>query len=84
MLFWYGMMIDIGPKFYAVPSTVTRPPLPIIPSCDGLRIFMLKFYVNVFRTSLFPNPLMDLVYVRYMYEAIDWSNILHSTIPTLT
>ena len=60
------------------------PPLPIIPWSDGLRIFMLKFYVNVFRTSLFPNPLMDLVYVRYMYEAIDWSNILHSTIPTLT
>ena len=24
----------------------------------GLRIFKLKFYVKVFRTSLFPNPLM--------------------------
>ena len=24
---------------------------------------------------------MDLVYVWYMYEDIDWSNILHTTIP---
>ena len=42
--------------------------------------FMLTFYVKVFRTSLFPNPLMDLVHVcsddRY------WSKILFSTIPT--
>ena len=25
----------------------------------------LKFYVKVFRTSLFPNPMMDLVHVWY-------------------
>ena len=41
---------------------------------------MLTLYVKVFRTSLFPNPLMDLVHVwcddRY------WSNILHIAIPT--
>ena len=41
---------------------------------------MLKFCIKVFRTSLFPNPMMDFVHVwcddRY------WSNILHSTIPT--
>ena len=41
---------------------------------------MLTFYVKVFRTLLFPNPLMDLVHVwcddRY------WSKILHSAIPT--
>ena len=46
----------------------------------GLGTFMLKVYVKVFRTSLFPNPLMDLVHVwsddRY------WSKILHSAIPT--
>ena len=44
------------------------------------RTFMITFYVKVFRTSLFPNPIMDLVHVwcddRY------WSKILHSTIPT--
>ena len=27
------------------------------------RTFMLKFYIKVFRTSLFPNPMMDLVHV---------------------
>ena len=43
---------------------------------------MSKFYVEMFRTSLFQSPLMDLVYVWYMYEDIDWLNILHSTIPT--
>ena len=37
------------------------------------------FYVKVFRTSLFPNPLMDLVYIWYDGY---WSKILFSTIPT--
>ena len=41
---------------------------------------MLTFYVKVFRTSLFPKPLMVLVHVwcddRY------WSKILQSAIPT--
>ena len=43
-------------------------------------LFMLTFYIKVFRTSLFSNSLMDLVHVwcddRY------WSKILHSAIPT--
>ena len=42
--------------------------------------FMLTFYVKVFRTSLFPNPLMDLVHV--WYDDRYWSKILHSAIPT--
>ena len=41
---------------------------------------MLKFYVKVFRTSLFPNPLMDLVYI--WYDDRYWSKILFSTNPT--
>ena len=41
---------------------------------------MLKFNVKVFRTSLFPNPLMDLVYIWYGDRY--WSKILFSTIPT--
>ena len=40
---------------------------------------MLKFYVRVFRTSLFPNPLMDLVYI--WYDDRYWSKFLFSTIP---
>ena len=43
-----------------------------------LRTFMLKFYVKVFRTSLFLNPVICLVHIWYddRYE----SKILHSTI----
>ena len=41
---------------------------------------MLTFYVKVFRTSLFPSPLMDLVHV--WCEDRYWSKILHSAIPT--
>ena len=41
---------------------------------------MLTFYVKVFRTSFFPNPLMDLVYI--WYDNRYWSKILFSTIPT--
>ena len=56
----FGMMTDTGPKFYTVPS-----PLPYMIFGQGhrLRTFMLNFCVKVFRTSLFPNPLMDLVYI---------------------
>ena len=75
----YGMMIDIGPKFYAVPSLPSY-----MTSRSRSRIVMLMFYVKAFRTSSFPNPSIELVYVWYMYEDIDWSNILHSTIPTPT
>ena len=41
---------------------------------------MLKFYVKVFRTALFPNPMMDLVHV--WYDNRYWSKILWGTIPT--
>ena len=41
---------------------------------------LLCFCVKVFTTSLFPNPVMDLVQVWYNDRY--WSKILHSTIPT--
>ena len=41
---------------------------------------MLKVYVKVFRTSVFPNPLMDFVHV--CYDDRYWSKLLCSTIPT--
>ena len=42
---------------------------------------MLKFYVKDFRTTLFPNPLMDLVHV--WYDDRYWSKIsLQGDIPT--
>ena len=40
----------------------------------------VKFCIKVFKTSLFPNPLMDLVYI--WYDDRYWSKILFSTIPT--
>ena len=62
----FGVMIDTSPKFY----TVSSPP-PYI---------TLRSRSQVFRTSLFPNPMMDLVHIwcddRY------WSTILHSAIST--
>ena len=70
----YDMMIDIGLNFLC--TTIPQGQV------HGLRIFMLKFYFKGFKTSLFPNHLMDLVYVWYMYEDTDWLNILHGTIPT--
>ena len=39
-----------------------------------------QFCVKVFKTSLFPNPWMDLVYI--WYDDRYWSKILFSTIPT--
>ena len=54
----FGMMIDTGPKFYIVLS-----PPPYMTLSNGLRTFMLKFYVKVFRTSLFPNPVVYLFHV---------------------
>ena len=73
----FGVMIDTGPKFYIVPS---QPPYMALRSRHGLRTFMLEFCVKGFRTSLFPNPMMDLVHVWYNDRY--WSRILNSTIPT--
>ena len=70
----FGVMIDTGPKFYTVPS-----PLPYI-TLRSRSPFMSKFCAKVFRTSLFPNTMMDLVHVWYDHRC--WSKIIHSTIPT--
>ena len=53
-------------------------------SCQGqghrLRIFMLKFYVEVFRISLLLNYIMDLVPIWY-HDGY-WSKVFISTIST--
>ena len=46
-----------------------------------LRTFMLKSYVKDFRTSLFPNPLMDLVHV--WYDDRYWSKFYTLPFPPL-
>ena len=40
----------------------------------------VKVFVKVFKTSLFPNLIIDLIHV--WYDDTYWSKILHSTIPT--
>ena len=72
--FMFDMMIDIGPKFYTVPS-----PPPYVTLRSRSWTFMLKFYIKVFRTSLFPNPVVYLFHV--CYDDICWSKILGSMIP---
>ena len=67
----FGTMIDIGLKFYAVPFT---------PPIHDLKVKVTDLELLVFRTSLFPNPMMDLVHVWYDYTYC--SKILFSTIPT--
>ena len=72
----FGMMIDIGPKYYGVPS----PSLYMTLRSRSRTFFMLKFYVKDFRTSLFPNPMMDLVHV--WFDDRYWSKSFWGTIPT--
>ena len=67
-------MIDTGPKFYIVPS-----PPPYMTLRSRSRTFMLKFYVKLFRTSLFPNPMVYLFHVWFDDRCL--SKILCSTIP---
>ena len=44
-------------------STIPTPMHDLKVKVTDLELFMLTFYVKVFRTSSFPNPLMDLVHV---------------------
>ena len=68
------MMIDTGLKFYAVPFT---PPIHDLKVKVRLRTFM--FYIKVFRTPLFLNPVVYLFHV--WHDDRYWSKILCSTIP---
>ena len=51
----FGVMIDIGPKFY----TVLSPPL------HDLKVKIMDFMLKVFWTSLFPNPVRYRIYTWY-------------------
>ena len=58
----FGMMIDTGPKFYSLPSP---PPCMTLRSRSQTWNFYVIVLRKVFRTSLFPNPMIDLVHVWY-------------------
>ena len=68
------MLLDIGFKFYAVPSIATWV------QGHGLRNFMFKFLVKVFRSLYLLNLLMGLDVT--MPVVIYWSEELCCTIPT--
>ena len=60
-------------------STIPTPIHDLKVKVTDFRTFMLKFYVKVFRTSLFPNPVVYLFHV--WYDDRCWSKILCSMIP---
>ena len=68
----FGMMIDIGPKFYSAPP---HPWSGHTDQVHSLRNFMLIFF-KVFRISQFLNHLINYVW----YDDRYWSKNLFSTI----
>ena len=75
--FMFGTMIDTGLKFYAVPFT--HPIYDLKVKVTDLELLCYKFYVKVFRTSLFLNSMVYLFHV--WHDDRYWSQILCSTIP---
>ena len=68
------MIIHIGQKFYH-----PQPPGHVkVMQGHRLTIFMLNFYVKVFRISLLLKYMMDLVPI--WYHARYWSKVFNSTI----
>ena len=53
---WFMFGIVIDPKLYTVPSS---PLYMTLRSRSQIYDFYVKLYVKVFRTSLFPNPVID-------------------------
>ena len=56
----------------------------VLPPASGLALALastnVKIFVKVFKTSLFPNLITDLIHL--WYDDTYWSKILHSTITT--
>ena len=67
--FWFKLLF----------STIPTPMHDLKVKATDLELLCLHFTLNVFRTSLFPNPLMDLDHV--WYDDRYWSKILHSAVP---
>ena len=83
------MALDLCPKcIFSSPEQRSRRAIVVPPASAFALALALALAsastnvicVKVFKTSLFPNPLMDLVYVWYNDRY--WSKILFSTIPT--
>ena len=74
ILFLFGIMIDTGQQFLSALMTVT---LRLRSQTLNLNV---KVFVKVFKTSLFPNLITDLIHL--WYDDTYWSKILRNTIPT--
>ena len=71
------MLVDIGLKFYAVPS---RPILGDLEVKVTDFIFLLKFSVKVFRSLYLLNIYIDQVHTLHVGRY--WSEVLYCTIMT--
>ena len=74
------MLVDIGLKFYAVPSRPTWVTLRSRSQTHRLQNFVLKFLVKVFRSLYLLNMLMDQVHTLHVGRY--WSEALCCTITT--
>ena len=70
-------MMDTGQKFLSAPSVLMT---VILRSRSQTQNLNVKVFVKVFKTSLFPNHITNLIHL--WYDDTDWSKILCSTIPT--
>ena len=75
-------MLELCP-FVSLPEQLSRKAI-VLPLASALALGLestnVKVFVKVFKTSLFPNLITDLIHLWYDYT--HWSKILHSTIPT--
>ena len=79
----FGFILTFSPIFSS-PEQSSRRAI-VLPPASALAFALALASAStvlrkVFKTSLFPNPLMDLVYI--WYDDRYWSKILFSTIPT--
>ena len=72
------MLLDIGLKFYAVPSWPTLGDLEV--KVTDLKILCLSFWLKFFKSLYLLTMLMD--QVDTLYVARYWSEVLRSTIMT--
>ena len=70
-------MIDTGQKFLSAPSALITMTLSSRLQAYDLNV---KVFIKVFKTSLFPNLITDIIHL--WYADAHWSKILRSTIPT--
>ena len=69
-------MIDTGQKFLSAPSAL----MTVTLRSRSQAFLNVKVFFKVFKTSLFPNLITDLIHL--WYDDTYWSRLLRSTIPT--